>query len=278
MDDFKLVSDSCNDLPADLAEYFRAELIPFSMLLENVSYVDNHSLDIAKWLAAMDASKHVPKSACPSPEAYAEKFREAMHVFSISISSKLSGSYNSALLAKEIVEQENPARRVHVFDSESASAGQIAIAIKIKECIEAKMDFDSLVEKVSAFVKEMKTFFILENLDTLIKNGRMSRIVGYVASAMSLRPIMRAENGEIKLHEKARGSVRAFTRLVDIIGEHCSDFSDRTLVVTHCNNDRQANFIKAEAKKRYGFKDVVVAQTGGLSTMYANEGGVIISF
>lgn len=278
MDDFKFVPDSCCDLPDELSRYFRAEMVPFSMLLENVNYIDDAALDMTKWLAAMAASRHTPKSACPSPEAFAEKFRKAMNVFSTTISSKLSGSYNSALLACNMVESEGTGRRAHVFDSKSASAGQIAVCIKIKECIEDNLDFDATVKKVSAFVEQMKTYFILENLDTLIKNGRMSRIVGYVASALSLRPIMCAIQGEILLCEKARGSVRAFTRLVDIIGECCTDFADRTLVITHCNNENQARFIQAEARKRYNFKDVLVARCGGLSGMYANDGGVIIAF
>ena len=103
-------------------------------------------------------------------------------------------------------------------------------------------------------------------------------MTGYVASAMSLRPIMAADHGEIKLYEKARGSVRAFTRLVDIIGECSADLSKRTLVVSHCHNERQAAFVAAEARRRYPFRDVVVVPTGGLSSMYVNSGGVIIAF
>ncbi|MEM1484647.1 DegV family protein [Oscillospiraceae bacterium PP1C4] len=276
--DYKLVVDSCCELIPELKNSMQAESVPLSMLLEGVNYIDDDTLDVPQFIKAMKNSKHVAKSACPSPDAYAEKYRKAMEIFAITISSKLSGSHNSATVGKQIAEKENPLRRVHVFDSMSASAGEIAIGLKIKECVEANMDFDAIVAKVTSFTQEMKTFFILENLDTLIKAGRMGRIIGYVASAMSLRPIMTAEHGEIKLYEKARGSVRAFTRLVDIIGECCTNFADRTLVITHCNNERQANFIKAEAQRLYDFKAIKIAATRGLSSMYTNEGGVIIAF
>ncbi len=277
MDNFKLVTDSACELDDDLIKFFDAETVPFSMMLENVNYIDDDHLDVRNFVKAMKQSKHVPKSACPSPEAFAEKFRKAKNVFCTTISSHLSGCYNSAMLAKEMVEQEG-GHRVHIFDSWSATAGEIAICIKIKECIEAHMDYDAVVEKVTEFRNGMRTFFILESLDNLIKNGRMNKIVGYVASAMSLRPIMTAPGGEIKLFEKARGSVRAFTRLVELIGECHKDFSDRTLVITHCNNERQASFIKAEAQKLYNFKDICVMPTRGLASMYADNGGVVIAF
>lgn len=274
---YKLVVDSCCELIPEIRT-MDTESAPLFMLLDGVNYIDDESLDIRHFINAMRTSKNVPKSACPSPDVFAEKFRKCLNVFAITISSKLSGSYNSALVGAKLAQEDCPERKIHVFDSQSASAGEIAIALKIKECLEQKMDFDSIVKTVTEFIRDMKTFFILDNLDTLIKAGRMSRIAGYVASVMSLRPIMNTDHGVIKLYEKARGSVRAFTRLVDLIGESCTNFAERTLVITHCNNERQAHFIKAEALRRFHFKDVKIAATGGLSTMYANEGGVIIAF
>ena len=278
--DYKLIADSCCELTEELRQSdLQAETVPLTILLDDVNYVDDHTLDIPGFLASLKKSKHAPTSACPPPDLYLEKFKQAAHTFAVTLSSKLSGSYNSAINAMEMLAEETQDKQVHVFDSLSASAGELAICLKIQELVAQRLDFDAIVEKVSAYISEMKTFFILENLDTLIKAGRMSRITGYVASTMSLRPIMTAERGEIKLFEKARGSVRAFTRLADIIGEHCiGRMSEKTLVITHCNNERQAKFLRAEAQRRYDFKDVVVLPTRGISTMYANEGGVIIAF
>ena len=273
--EYRLVTDSCCELIPELREDLKAESVPMTLEIDGETFIDDESIDLPRFLAAIRASKNVAKSACPSPEMFAEKFRLSKECFGLTITSKLSGSYNSAQIASKLVINEDPTRRVHIFDSLSASAGEIAVGLKIRECVQAGLDFDGIVTKVSAFIQ---TFFILENLDTLIKSGRMSRIVGYVASAMSLRPIMTAEQGTIKLQEKARGSVRAFTRLVEIIGENCTDFAERTLVITHCNNERQANFLRAEAQKRYSFKAIHVVPTAGLSSMYANEGGVIIAF
>ena len=274
----KLVADSSCELIPELEESLAAETVPFSMMVDGVNYIDHAGMDLAHFLTAMRQSKHVPKSACPSPDAFFAKCGQAANTFLVTISSKLSGCYNSALLAQKLAEEAYPGKRVHVFDSQSASAGEIAVALKIKECVEAHLDMDAIIEKVTAFIHEMRTFFILESLDNLIKNGRMSKLTGYAASLMSLRPIMTADAGEIRLAEKARGSVRAFSRLADMIGECRTNFSDRTLVITHCNNERQATFLHAEALKRYNFKAIHVIPTRGLSSMYANEGGVIIAF
>ena len=275
--EYKLVVDSCCELIPEL-QSLNPETAPLSMLLDGVNYIDDELLNINHFISAMRSSKNVAKSACPSPEVFAEKFRNGMNVFAITLSSKLSGSYNSALVGAKMAMEGCPERRIHVFDSLSASAGEIAIGLKIKECVDLKMDFDSIVKTVTEFTNGMKTFFILDTLETLIKAGRVSRIAGYAASVMSLRPIMCADNGMIRLYEKARGSVRAFTRLVDLIGESCTNFAERTLVITHCNNERQAHFIQAEAQRRFHFKEIKVTSTAGLSTMYANEGGVIIAF
>ena len=140
MQDFKLVSDSCCDLTPELASFFNGEMVPFSMLLENINYTDDDSLDIGHWLAAMKASKSVPKSACPPPEAFAQKMRKSSIVFGSMITSKLSGAYNSACMARDIVKKESPDKQIHIFDSKSASAGQLAVACKLRDCIQAGMD------------------------------------------------------------------------------------------------------------------------------------------
>lgn len=276
--DYRVVADSSCEPASEITDALNLDIVPFSMLVEGVNYVDDKNIDVKRFVDAMKASKFIPKSACPSPDMFLEKFALAANSFAITISAKLSGCYSSAVIACKMFMESHPDSRVHVFDSQSASAGEVAIALKIKECLDAHMDFDSIVTKVSAFISDMKTFFICENLDNLIKNGRMNRIVGYVASVMSIRPIMTAVEGEIKLFEKARGSVRAVTRLVDIIGECRSSFADRTLVITHCNNENQAHFIRSEAQRRYDFKSICVTPTRGLSSMYVNDGGVIIAF
>ena len=125
----------------------------------------------------------------------------------------------------------------------------------------------------------MKTFFILESLDNLMKAGRISKIMGHIASALSIKPIMGGdENGTIKLIEKVRGSKRAFKRLVEVIGEQGEGFEDKILGIAHCNALDKAEELKKRIEEKYKFKEIIIVETAGLSTAYANDGGIIIAF
>lgn len=273
----KLIVDSCCDLTDTLKNAPDVEQVPLSIAVDGACYIDGPSLNLPLFMEALKKSRTAPKSACPAPYLYAEAFQNAENAFVVTLSAKLSGSYESAMAALRLIQETGSDCRIHVFDSCSAAAGELAVALKIRECLARALPFEETVRLVEDYIAGMHTFFILENLDTLIKAGRMSRITGYVASAMSMRPIMAAENGEIRLHEKIRGSVRAFTRLAEVIGEACPHPEERTLAITHCGNEPRARFIATEAR-RMGFREVVVAHTGGISSLYANEGGVVVAF
>lgn len=273
----KLIVDSCCDLTDDLKTAPDIEQVPLSIVVDGASYIDDSSLNMTLFMDALKNSHTFPKSACPAPYLYAEAYQNAESAFVVTLSSKLSGSYESAMAALRLEQESESPHKIHVFDSRSAAAGELAVALKIRECAAENLPFETTVKAVEEYIAGMHTFFVLENLDTLIKAGRMSRITGYVASAMAMRPIMTAENGEIRLHEKIRGSVRAFTRLVEVIGEACPHPEERTLAITHCGNEPRARFIATEAR-RMGFRNVVVANTGGISSLYANAGGVVVAF
>lgn len=276
--DYRLVVDSCCELLPELREKLFAKAVPLIMKLGDDTYVDDEKLDINNFLDKMKAYKGQPRSACPSPGDYAEQYRSAVNTFVLTISSNLSGSYNSAVMGKRLLDESEP-YNVHVFDSKSASAGQLLIAMKICEFVESKLEVSEIIRKVEEFIDGMKTFFVLENLDNLIKNGRMSLVAARIASVLGIRPILGSDgNGNIALYSKARGADAAMDKLASTIGEHCEDTSGKTLVITHCNNQKQANKLHDMIQSMYQFKRILVQPTGGLSSMYANNGGIIIAF
>ncbi|MEG0457357.1 MAG: DegV family protein, partial [Oscillospiraceae bacterium] len=121
--------------------------------------------------------------------------------------------------------------------------------------------------------------FVLENLDNLVKNGRMNKITGTLATVMNIRPILGSDaNGNIASYSKSRGSIQALEKLCGLIGKHATSTSDKTLVITHCNNNEGAKTFEKLVEKFYKFKDIIILPTRGLSSMYANEGGIIIAF
>ena len=151
-------------------------------------------------------------------------------------------------------------------------------ALKIRECIDEKLSNSQIVDKVEKFIANMRTYFISENLDNLIKNGRISKTKGLIINALNIVPVMRAtEDGNIDLVDKARGSKKAFKKLVDIIGNSGVNFEERILAISHADALQKALDLKEELKK-YNFKDIIIVQTKGLSTGYVNDGGIIVAF
>ena len=277
--EFKIVGDSCCDLTEELKTKMNVEIVPLTIEVDDKIFIDDESLDTLELLKEMKKSTNTPKTSCPSPNDYMRTYEGEEDVFVVTLSSELSGSYNSAILAKKLYLEENEEKFIHVFDSKSASTGQALIAMKAYELKKQGYESDKVVEIVEDYITEMRTFFILESLDNLIKAGRIGLLKGKLATILSIVPIMKSnENGQIDLLENIRGSKKAFKRLLDVVGEQGIKLEERILAITHCNCLEKAIDFKDEAMKMYNFKDIVIFETHGISTVYANDGGLIISF
>jgi len=278
MKPFKLVVDSCCELLPILRDELDAESVPLSLFVDEHEYIDDDNLDINEFLTAMNTSSNPPKSACPSPASFAEKCKDAVNTFIVTLSSKLSGSHNSACIAKDLVNDNNEGNVV-VIDSKSASAGELLISLKLMEFVKNNLPIDDIVANITAFIRDMQTLFVLDNLSTLIKTGRVNKIVGNMANVLKIKPIMGSDgDGNIILIKKTIGSKNALIKMVETIGEKCVDTAEKILVITHCNNSIAANMVRDLSDKMYSFKNIHVVKTGGTSSMYANDGGVVIAF
>lgn len=276
---YRIIGDSCTDLPRELKEDPRFKLVPLTLIVDDVSIVDDETFNQADFLERVKASPNSPKSACPSPEDYMKHFDFDGDIYIVTLSSQLSGSYNSAELAKKLYLEEHPNKKIEVIDSRSASVGQMLISMKIKELIEAKHPFEAVVEKINAFRDSLKTKFVLESLDTLRKNGRLTNLQAIICSALNIKPVMGATpEGTICKIDQARGIVKALLAMAKAIEEDVLKPSERILGIAHCNNYERALYVKEEILKRIPFKDCFIVDTAGVSSMYANEGGIITAY
>ncbi|WP_018250095.1 DegV family protein [Orenia marismortui] len=273
----KIVADSGCDLNPELQKKLNIKLVPLTINIGENEYQDNESFNVKQLLNIMKENDNPPKTASPSPNLFMEAYEGDENVFVITLSSKLSSTYNNAILAKNMFLEDKKEKFIHVFDSLSASIGETLVSLKIQELAQNNTR-SKIIEKTNKYIKEMKTFFLLESLDNLIKAGRMNKVKGKLASFLSIKPIMGDENGEIKLVDKARGSKRAFKKLVNVIGKHNDKLEEKILGIAHCNCLEKAERFKEEVLKKYNFKDIIIVETGGLSSVYANDGGIIISF
>ncbi len=275
---YKIIGDSCTDITEEMKKEGTVSLVPLTLTIEEEEFIDDETFDQKEFLAKMKASPECPKSACPSPERYMQEFEGQEECYVITLSSKLSGSYNSAVLAKEMYLEEHPDAKIEIVDSRSASSGQVLLAMKIKEFKENGLSFEEVTKKITEFRKTMETRFVLESLENLRKNGRLSRVTYTICNVLNIRPVMRADDGEIVKVDQVRGHNKALMRMVEHIAEDVKSAMKDIVVIAHCNNRERAELVKREILKRVPFKKSFIVETAGVSTLYANDGGIIVSY
>lgn len=276
---YRIIGDSCTDLPKYLKEDPHFRLVPLTLIVDQKVIRDDESYDQSEFLRLMKESPNIPKSACPSPEDYMKEFEYDGDIYVITLSAKLSGSYESAELAKRLYLEEHPDKKIEIIDSRSASVGQTLISIKIKELIEKGFSFENVIEKICSFRNELKTKFVLETLDSLQKSGRLTGIPAILCNVLNIKPIMGATpEGTICKLDQSRGIVKALISMAKIIEQDVTSPKEKVLGIAHCNNYERALFVKDEILKRIPFKDCFIVDTAGVSTLYANEGGIIVAY
>ena len=281
---YKIIGDSCLDLTDALKKDSRFATVPLTLQVDDTMVIDDDTFDQKAFLALVKASENCPKSACPSPDAFKQAMEcEEDDVYIITLSSHLSGSYNSAALAKQLYEEEmkekgiTSSKKIEVLDSESASAGQLEQALYIRDLCEQGLNFEEVVEKLRKFRDEMHTYFVLESLDTLRKNGRLSGLQAFFATALNIKPVMGADHGVIIKLDQARGINKGLQRMCDIAIKEAGDTTGKRAVVCHVNNPERGEYVKQELAKRASFKEIVVTNAAGVATVYANDGGIVLA-
>ena len=275
---YKIIGDSCLDLTKEMRKDPCYSMIPLTLVVGERHFVDDETFDQKEFIKVVKEYPECPKSACPSPEMFKEAYCcEEENVFVITLSAALSGSYNSAVLAKSLYEEEHGKKNILVLDSKSASSGQLNIAMYIRELCDQGLEFDEICEKASAYRDRMNTYFVLESLDTLKKNGRLTGLQAFFATKLNIKPVMGADNGTIIKLDQARGIQKALQRMAEIAVKEAGTTKDKRLVIAHCNAPERAQFMKEKLCSMADFKEVVITDTCGVSTVYANDGGVILA-
>ena len=275
----KIVVDSGCELPTELKNSLDpVEVAPLTLQIGDKIYIDDEKLDVEEYILAMENYSGAPKTAAPSPQSFLDRFAGKDSVFMVTLSSKLSGTYNSAMTAKNICLEEGKAKFAHVFDSLSASVAEYLIVEKILESSRNKMANEEIVSSVNSFIGNMKTYFVLDKYDNLVKTGRVKPYIAQIASMLSIKPVCKALDGEIAMVDKARGTGKAISKLVDIVCKEGSDFENKILAISHVKALEKATKLKEEIVKRVNFKKIVILECRGLCSTYASRGGLIMSF
>lgn len=279
----KIIVDSCCDTTEELRQQLDLSIAPLVISIPGYkNIIDTVDNDTSLLLEKIASVKEPASTACPSVDSYVELMKAQDETIVVTLSSNLSGSYNSACAARDLVLEKHPNKKIHILDSLSASAGELLIVFFVDSLRKAGEGFSSIIAKAEAFIHGFRTMFVLEDLSTLVKNGRMSKVKGIVASVLGIRPIC-ADNGagEIVSLHAVRGLEQAFTKLIKVIGELTVTKPIRSLqmVLSHCHNPERADSLKTRIlEKCPAIKEITVVPTSGLSTIYANKGGIVIAF
>ncbi len=278
---YKLIGDSCSDLDERQLGSKNYMTVPLVLQIGPYHIADDKNFDRKDFIGRMKDSKIGAKTACPSPEAFRKAYEDADadFIFVVTISEYLSGTYQSAVLAKNLFEEEDKSnKKIFVLSSHSASAGQYRILLELERLCELDIAYEEICERIIRFRDDMKTYFVLESLETLRKNGRLSGLSAFFATTLNIKPIMGAVEGKIVKLDQARGINKALSRMVDIAVKESGDNSkDKIVTISECTNPQRGEFVAKMFRESNKFKEVLVTQTAGVATVYAEDGGIVIA-
>lgn len=277
---FKIISDSSCDLTKEEINDLDVSYVPFKITIDGKEFIDDYDFNLNDFLTDMENTKNPITTSCPSPFDYMEEIEKNKDrdIYLVTISSKLSGSFNAAQVAAKEAKEKYPDINIGLIDSKSASAGQTRLVLKLLEYLKENNSFEETMDKITKYIDSQITMFVLESMQNLIKNGRIKKSAGLIANVLNIRPIMMSNDGEIELYEMNRGMKKSLDKLMLAIGKLNKNTENGVLSISHVNAKERAESFAQKARELYKFKDIVVRETNGLSAGYADIGGIVIAF
>ncbi|WP_270622844.1 DegV family protein [Streptococcus sanguinis] len=276
---WKIIADSGCDFREmkNLAKDTQFESVPLTIQVENEIFVDDKQLDIDLMMEKMYASSAASKSACPSPDDYLKSFEGADTIFVVTITGTLSGSNNSAQVAKKIFLEEHPDAHIHVIDSLSAGGEVDLLVTKLNELIQQDLSFDEVVQVISRYQEKTKLLFVLAKVDNLVKNGRLSKLLRTVVGLLNIRMVGEAsQTGTLELLQKARGSKKALASAIKELLK--AGYKGGRLIIAHRNNEKFCQQFSQLIQEKYPQAQIETIPTSGLCSFYAEEGGILMGY
>ncbi len=253
------------------------DTVPFIIHVGNTDFIDGENLDVGEMLDAMEAEPEASTTACPSPGAFEELFQRGEKVIGITISSRLSGCYDSADIARRAILEREPHKNIALLDS-CSTGPEMALCIDvILKCIREGDSFDEVVAKAQAFLNETRTIFALSSFHNLVKNGRMPKLVGFIAGKLGFWGIgIGSDRGEIIIKGKTRGAAKAVKIIVEDMFQR--GFNGGRVLISHVHNPEFAQRVAEGIKAHWISAQVHIIPTRGLDSFYAERGGIIIGY
>ena len=276
---WKIVADSGCDYrqlanPAIDTEFIS---VPLKIQVANQVFIDDANLDIDQMMETMYATSEASKSACPSPDDYLKAFEGAKHIFVVTITGTLSGSQNSAQLAKNLYLEDHPEAHIHVIDSLSAGGEVDLLVEKLNELVDQGLSFDEVVKAITDYQTKTKLLFVLAKVDNLVKNGRLSKLIGAVVGLLNIRMVGEASaTGTLELLQKARGPKKSLQAAFEELLK--GGYAGGRIVMAHRSNEKFCQQLSELVREKYPQAAISIVPTSGLCSFYAEDGGLLMGY
>lgn len=279
---FRIIADSCCDRTKETEAMNNITFIPLTLSIGEYSISDDENFNQDDFISRVDEAGIIPKTACPAPDAFKKAMKcDEDDVYVITITDKLSGTYNSALQGKMLYEEEGEKKNIHIFNSLATSGLESLIAEKIYKLASSGKSFDEVVSETEDFiVNHTALYFCLESLDVLNSNGRLYAMAASILKKIKLKLICeRTTEGSVKLAGQEFNSNRALIKMANIIAADMKDkdASDKKIILSHVCCEDKAKLV-AQKLENVGFKEIEIVKASGLNSVYAAKGGLIVSY
>lgn len=276
---WKIVADSGCDYRTieNIAVDTSFENVPLSVQVNDEIFIDNAQLNIDDMMKKMYATSSASKSACPSPDDYMKAFDGASNIFVVTITGTLSGSHNSAQVAKKLYLEEHPDVNIHIIDTLSAGGENDLIIKKLNFLIGQGLSYEEVVTEITAYQTKTKLLFVLAKVDNLVKNGRLSKLVGAVVGLLNIRMVGEAsQDGKLELLQKARGAKKSLIAAFDELIK--AGYAGGQIIIAHRNNLKFCQQFSEMVREKFPQAVIEVIPTSGLCSFYAEENGLLIGY
>ena len=277
---WNIVSDSSCDLAGLKPSVgdIGFETVPLKIIVGEKEFVDDENINIDELLYAMSKEKRASSSACPSPDDFFQSFIKAENTICVTMTGALSGTFNCANVAKEMVKEMYPEKNIHIIDSKSTAGTLVLLIRKAQKLIESELCFSDICTVLDSYNTEMELVFALGAYDNLIKTGRMNAITAAIATHLGIRAVAeKTSKGEITVVKKPRGEQRAIEAMVEIM-KNKKILKGEPVVINHCKNEEGALYAKKLIEESLHTKDITIYKCRALTSFYAMQKGIIIAY
>ena len=280
MTTWKIAADSSCDIRDGIGSVpgLSFSIVPLKIRVGAREFIDDESLDLAGMKEALKAFSGPTSSACPSPREWAREFEEADCSIAVTMTSCLSGTFNSAVVARRMVLEQHPEKKILVLDTRSTGGHMALLIWRLRDLIAQGLPFREVAREAVAYNRSLRLLFTLSSFDNLVKNGRMNKLVGFVASSLGIRVVAEAREGKIQVLHKVRGQSRAMETILREMEAQKPDLDGKPIVISHCGNLPGARYLSELLSERFPASPVTVMETRGLTSYYAEDTGLLVGF